>query len=90
MLPCIREPRVAGDQEMATGQSLQRNLNHFDLPTLFTEWAHLAQDRAGWHKLVTTPPLRHWQARRAATTGRHQGNPGGQAPGGGAARSRGC
>ena len=24
-----------------------------DLPTAFTEWAHLAQDRAGWHTLVT-------------------------------------
>ena len=33
------------------------HLNHFDLPTVFTEWAHLAQDRAGWHKLVTTPPF---------------------------------
>ena len=30
-------------------------LNHFDLQTVFTEWAHLAQDRAGWHKLVTKP-----------------------------------
>ena len=24
---------------------------------VFTEWAHLAQDRAGWHKLVTAPPF---------------------------------
>jgi len=22
---------------------------------VFTEWEHLAQDRAGWHKLVTKP-----------------------------------
>jgi hypothetical protein len=22
-----------------------------------SEWAHLAQDRAGWHKLVTMPPF---------------------------------
>ena len=22
-----------------------------------SEWAHLAQDRAGWHKLVTAPPF---------------------------------
>ena len=43
--------------EMTYGRSLQRHLNHFDLPTVFTEWAHLAQDRAGWHKLVTTPPF---------------------------------
>ena len=33
-------------------------------------------------------PLRHWPVLRAATTGRHQGDAGGQAPGGGAARSR--
>ena len=57
MLSWIREPRVAGGQEMTYGRSLQRHLNHFDLPTVFTEWAHLAQDRAGWHKLVTTPPF---------------------------------
>ena len=77
----IRKPRVAGDQEMATGQSLQRNLNHFDLPTLFTEWAHLAQDRAGWHELVTTPPFAIGKPFVRATTGRHKGGSGGQAPG---------
>ena len=27
----------AGGQEMAFGRSLQRHLNHFDLPTEFTE-----------------------------------------------------
>ena len=42
---------------MTYGRSLQRHLNHFDLPTVLTEWAHLAQDRAGWHKLVTAPPF---------------------------------
>ena len=57
MLSWIREPRVAGGQEMTYGRSLQRHLDHFDLPAKFTEWAHLAQDRAGWHKLVTTPPF---------------------------------
>ena len=31
--------------------------NTFGLPTVFTEWAHLAQNRAGWLKLVTTPPF---------------------------------
>ena len=53
MLSWIREPRVAGGQEMTYGRSLQR----FGLPTVFTEWAHLARDRAGWHKRVTTPPF---------------------------------
>ena len=24
---------------------------------MFTEWARLAQDRAGWHRPVTTPPF---------------------------------
>ena len=28
-----------------------------DLPTVFAEWAHLAQDRAGWHRHVTEPPF---------------------------------
>ena len=57
MLSWIREPRVAGSQEMTYGRSLQRHLDHFDLQTEFTEWARLAQDRAGWQKLVTTPPF---------------------------------
>jgi len=26
-------------------------------PTVFTEWEHLAQDRAGWTMLVTEPPF---------------------------------
>jgi hypothetical protein len=41
---------------MTYGRSLQRRLNHFDLPAVLTECAHLAQDRAGRHELVTTPP----------------------------------
>ena len=57
MLSWIREPRVAGGQEMAYGRSLQRHLDHFDIPAKFTEWERLAQDRAGWQKLVTTPPF---------------------------------
>ena len=24
---------------------------------MFNEWAHLAQDRAGWQNFVTTPPF---------------------------------
>ena len=27
------------------------------LPTVFTEWAHLAQDHAGWHRPATEPPF---------------------------------
>jgi len=57
MLPWIREPRVTGGQEVTSGRSLQRHLNHFNLSTVLTEWAHLAQDRAGWQKLVTKPPF---------------------------------
>ena len=31
-----------------------RSCNHGpDLPTVFTEWANLAQDRTGWHELMT-------------------------------------
>ena len=43
---------------MTYGRSLQRHLAHFNLPTAFTEWAPLAQDRAGWHELVTEPPFK--------------------------------
>ena len=59
MLSWIPEPRVAGGQEMTLGRPLQRHLAHFNLPTAFTEWAPLAQDRAGWHKLVTETPLQN-------------------------------
>ena len=58
MLSWIPEPRVAGGQEMTYGRSLQRHLAHFKLPADFTEWAPLAQDRAGWRKLVTEPPFK--------------------------------
>ena len=57
MLSWIREPRVAGSQEVTYGRSLQRHLNRFGLPAVFAKWAYLAQDRAGWHKPVTTPPF---------------------------------
>ena len=57
MLSWVREPRLAGGQEMTYGRSLERHLEHFDISTTFTEWATLAQDRAAWHKLVTKPPF---------------------------------
>ena len=44
---------------MTYGRSLERHLKHFGLvddggkATTFSEWATLAQDRAGWLKLVT-------------------------------------
>ncbi len=43
---------------MTYGRLLQRHLAHFNLPTAFTEWVPLAQDHAGWHKLVTEPPFK--------------------------------
>ena len=43
---------------MAHGRSLQRHLAHFNLPADFTEWAPLAQDRAGWHEFVTGSPFK--------------------------------
>ncbi len=58
MLSWIPEPRVAGGQEMTYGRSLQRHLALFNLPTAFTEWAPLAQDRAGWCKVVTKSPFK--------------------------------
>ncbi len=53
MLSWIPEPRVVGGQKMTSGWSLQCHLAHLNFPVAFTEWAPLAQDRAGWHKLVT-------------------------------------
>ena len=56
------EPRIAGGQEMTYGGSLERHLKHVGLehadgPALaITEWATLAQDRAGWRMRVTKPP----------------------------------
>ena len=40
VLSWVLEPRVAGGQEMT--YTLQRHLYHFGLPTVFTEWEHLA------------------------------------------------
>ena len=57
LLSWVRRPRVTGGQEMTLGRSLERHLQRFDLPTVFTEWTTLAQDRAAWHKLVTKPPF---------------------------------
>ena len=57
MLSWVSTPRVTGGQEMTYGRSLERHLQRFDLPLTFTEWASLAQDRAGWHKRVTHPPF---------------------------------
>ena len=48
---------------MTYGRSLERHLKHFDLmddggkAITFSEWATLAQDRAGWLKLVTKVPF---------------------------------
>ena len=57
VLSWVSTPRVTGGQEMTYGRSLERHLKRFDLPLTFTEWASLAQDRAGWHKRVTHPPF---------------------------------
>ena len=57
MLSWVQEPRISGGQEMTFGRSLARHLQHFDLPTSFTEWATLAQDRAKWHSLATKAPF---------------------------------
>ena len=48
---------------MTYGRSLERHLKHFGLvddggkAITFSEWANLAQDRAGWLKLVTKVPF---------------------------------
>ena len=63
MLSWVQEPRIVGSQEMTFGRSLERHLQYFGLigadgtRLAFTEWAQLAQDRAGWYKLVTKAPF---------------------------------
>jgi len=63
LLSWVGEPRIAGGQEMTYGRSLERHLKHVGLAhadgsaLAFTEWATLAQDRAGWRTLVTKPPF---------------------------------
>ena len=51
MLSWVHEPRIAGGQEMTYGRSLERHLKYFGLVDA------LAQDRAGWLKLVTKAPF---------------------------------
>ena len=57
MLSWVRAPRVTGGQEMTYGRSLERHLKRFGLPLAYTEWAHIAQNRADWHKRVAQPPF---------------------------------
>ena len=61
-MPEIAE-RIAGGQEMTYGRSLERHLKYFGLvddggkAITFSVWATLAQDRAGWLKLVKKAPF---------------------------------
>jgi hypothetical protein len=63
MLPWVMETRIAGGQKMTCGRSLGRYLKRFGQARAdgsapaFTEWTNLAQDRAGWRKLVTERPF---------------------------------
>jgi hypothetical protein len=63
VLSWVGKPRIAGGQDMTYGRSLQRHLKHVGLEhadgsaLAFTEWATLAQDRAGWRTLVTKLPF---------------------------------
>ena len=63
ILSWVQEPRVAGGQELTYGRPLERHLKYFGLlddggkAITFSEWATLAQDRAGWLKLVTEAPF---------------------------------
>ena len=62
-------------------------VDHFDIPAKFNEWARLAQDRAGWHKPVTTPPFAIGKPFVRQPRGDARVTPEDR-PGGGAARSR--
>ena len=50
-------PNVRGPSQLKLEKVVQFMLRPSELPTVFTEWARLAQDRAGWQKFVTTPPF---------------------------------
>ncbi len=73
-------PRVAGGQEMTYGRSLQRQWRTSAyLPMASAEWAPLAQDRAGWHMLVTEPPFKLCKPFVRQPRGDTRMTPGGQA-----------
>ena len=63
MLSWVHEPRIEGGQQLTFGRSLERHLNYFGLvddsgkAVTISEWATLAQDSAGWLKLVTKMPF---------------------------------
>ena len=63
MISWVHEPRIEGGQDMTYGRSLERHLKHFGLmddggkAITSSEWETLAQDRAGWLKLVTKVPF---------------------------------
>jgi hypothetical protein len=49
----VANSRPIGGTEMTYGRSLERWLKHADLPTDFSEWSKLAQDRLKWRALIT-------------------------------------
>ena len=49
----VANSRPIGGTEMTYGRSLERWLKHADLPTDFSEWSKLAQDRPKWRALIT-------------------------------------
>ena len=63
VLSWVHGLRIAGGQEMTYGISLERHLKYCGLvddggkAITFSEWATLAQDRAGWLELVTKAPF---------------------------------
>ena len=61
---------------MTYGRSLERHLKYFGLvddggkAITFSEWATLAQDRAGWLARYESA-FQHWKTAAAATSVRH-------------------
>ena len=48
----IRRPRPHGRPQFTFGHSLNKTLKRAGISTDFKEWTELAQDRAGWQKLI--------------------------------------
>ena len=48
----IRRPRPHGRPQFTFGHSLNKTLKRAGISADFKEWTELAQDRAGWQKLI--------------------------------------
>ena len=48
----VRRPRPHGRAQLKFGNLPNKTLTRAGIPTDFKKWAELAQDRAGWQKVI--------------------------------------